>query len=477
MASNKPEGFWSVKIIALPNTITACELSEALNISIKRVRIPTGQLSETYYAFVNDFASEKRAREFANQWSGSTVFGEAIQCTAIPPKTNISRDVISKESEPVVTKKYVLSPEVLTPEEKTYYSTCKQYYNLTKMPLVSIAPNILNDDFQTESLSFKFAIDEDYDKFDMETFLNNICNLLNINRDDIRVNKIQKGSVHICLDYVVKKIGNTATQIKMLIKSTYNTLTEKVKQEMSKLKVFFMYMGDITNCANVTQIRHEIKLYPQYNRIYAPGHTYWPGALQDGRDRGDSPYYCPVGWKRYSFNVCDNFDQKFKGWCICYHGTKFEYGLSILLSGLKPAWDTAHGPGIYASPSIIYAAHPRYAEVKEIQPSQHNDFFKHGRYVQFVLECRVHPTNRKVIGRETLGASNRIIDPNISNDKIEWVIDNRGNDLVDFNDPNASIICTGLMIRVTDNHPVFLPDSQWWGYDTANNGSCNIIYE
>ncbi|CAF0939907.1 unnamed protein product [Adineta steineri] len=237
-----------------------------------------------------------------------------------------------------------------------------------------------------------------------------------------------------------------------------------------------MFMGDILSCANKTKIRNEIKLHPQYNRIYDRGHTYWTGALQDGRDRGDSPYYCPVGWKRYSFHVCDNFHEKVKGWCICYHGTKFSFGLSILLSGLKPAAVIAHGQGIYASPSIIYVSHPRYSEVREISLSEQSSFIKRGKYVQFVLECRVHPKYRKVIGCETLGADNTIIDPNINNKIIEWVIDNNNKDIVDFNDPDASIICSGLMMRVTDNHPMFLPESHWWG-QRASGQKCNIIYD
>ncbi|CAF1568893.1 unnamed protein product, partial [Rotaria sordida] len=189
--------------------------------------------------------------------------------------------------------------------------------------------------------------------------------------------------------------------------------------------------------------------------------TFWTGALHDGRDRGDKPYYCPVGWQRCSFYVADRFRERFRGCCICYHGTKFEYGLAILLSGLKPAGAIAHGPGIYATPSIIYAAHPRYAEIKEIEPKHQNEYFKNSKYIQFVLECRVHPSNIK-IGCETLGAGAATIDPNISNQKIEWVIETNGKNIVDFNDVNAEIVCTGLMIRATQEYPGLLPESKWW---------------
>ncbi|CAF3427800.1 unnamed protein product, partial [Rotaria sp. Silwood2] len=71
--------------------------------------------------------------------------------------------------------------------------------------------------------------------------------------------------------------------------------------------------------------------------------------------------------------------------------TKFAHGLSILLSGLKPAEIKAHGAGIYATPLINYAAHPRYSEVKLVESSTRKKIFKADKYVQFVLECRAHP--------------------------------------------------------------------------------------
>ncbi|CAF3962974.1 unnamed protein product, partial [Rotaria sp. Silwood1] len=41
------------------------------------------------------------------------------------------------------------------------------------------------------------------------------------------------------------------------------------------------------------------------------------------------------------------------------------------------------------------------------------------------------------------------------------VINTKGKPIMDFNDPNATIICTGLMVRITDKHPGLLPESQW----------------
>jgi hypothetical protein len=132
------------------------------------------------------------------------------------------------------------------------------------------------------------------------------------------------------------------------------------------------------------------------------------------------------------------------------------------LSGLQPAHAHEHGAGIYATPSVNYAAHPRYSEVKLIESKESKTFFKSGKYIQFVLECRVRPSNIKTIAKETLAANSTIIDSNIDNSIIEWVINNYQKKIVDFSDPDSSIICTGLLARVTNEHPGLLPESQWW---------------
>lgn len=81
--------------------------------------------------------------------------------------------------------------------------------------------------------------------------------------------------------------------------------------------------------------------------------------------------------------------------------------------------------------------------------------------MQFVLECRVHPSNIKIVDKETLGAGYTTINPNINNAIIEWVVNHHGKSVVDFNDPDSSIVCTGILTRVTDEHPGLLLESDW----------------
>ncbi|CAF1199597.1 unnamed protein product [Didymodactylos carnosus] len=388
----------------------------------------------------------------------------------------------------------VLSNQQLSIVEKTYYEECKHYYRLVGVPLISISNEIYDNNIELISSSIKFGIDEDYNKFNLQEFLNKFCNISHINISDISITKIQRGSIIVEAE-IFKNIDSNRKKLK--IKMLYDLYTTKLQEELGKMKIFFMLMGDIKLLNKKQKYRNEIKLNPKWNHIYAIGHTYWNNKLDDGRDRGNQPYYCPIGWKRYSLYITDDFYAKFKGWCICYHGTKFSYGLSILLDGIKPARTIAHGRGIYVSPSINYACHPRYSEIKKLDLVHQTNFFNSGKYIQYVLECRVHPANIIKVATQTLQATT-MIDSNINNDVIEWVINNKNKNIMDFNDLDASLICTGLMVRVTDNHPGLLHESQWWhtahlcnnkaccylGIDLNglykqknNDDKCNIIYE
>jgi len=477
MATNISNDFWSIEVYGIPSGLDKGYISLAFKIPHERITNPKQYKSRTRTLFINNQDNAECAKDFATKWSKSTVFGNTIRCTAFPSK-DVQLRLIRLKLAAMSKDTSVLSKKPIAFEEKEYFNACKQYYQLTELPLVSISSEILNKDFESKSLSFKLGIDENYDNCDIGDFLGDICILLNIDGNDINITKIQQGSIFVCFDYIPKKTNNhsKSADFKLLAKSIYDKLTDKMKKELGKMKIFYIFMGDISTCEETCRIRHDAKLYPQYNRIYGTGFLNWRSALQDGRNRGETPYYCPSGWKRYSSYTSDDFEETFKGWSLCYQGTKFQNGLSMLLSGLKPVLSIPPGEGINVSPSIIYAAHPRTSEIREIQSSDQDLFFKPGRFVQFVLECRVHPKKKKKIVGETVRVGDKIIDPNIPSDKIEWILDNQGKETVDFNDPNGSIACTGLMIRVTDNDPSFLPDSKWWGYATQK-GQCNIIYE
>lgn len=194
------------------------------------------------------------------------------------------------------------------------------------------------------------------------------------------------------------------------------------------------------------------ELDSRYNRIYGKGAdmTYWEGNCNDGIDRGRYPYYCPVGWKRFSLKVGD-FDQKYTGWPVAYHGTKENCVALILSGGLKTFNDIdIRGNSIKAaffSPCIEYSASPRYAKI--YKESDNN-------YIQIVLQCRVNPNSFKV-QPETMGASKTRIHPLYDNKKIEWYIESK----TDTHLTTKDYVCYGIMVRSCPD-PRSLPESHWW---------------
>ncbi|CAF3748520.1 unnamed protein product [Rotaria sp. Silwood1] len=196
-------------------------------------------------------------------------------------------------------------------------------------------------------------------------------------------------------------------------------------------------------------------LFPRWNRVYScgPEGTYWTGSL----NRAGKPYYCPVGWTRFAIKVTktqEEFDQLYGDYHVAYHGTKSAVASDILNNGLQGSEGCyREGLNIYLSPSIEYSAHPRYAT-----PWQQKET---GKYYQMVLQCRVNPRLVEVglIESETLLAKNAKtfqIDPNFSNDELEWILP------ADKPVGRHDLICYGLMIRITYDDPVSLPSSKWW---------------
>ena len=105
----------------------------------------------------------------------------------------------------------------------------------------------------------------------------------------------------------------------------------------------------------------------------------WRGALKGSRTADLLGYFCPANWRRFSLDVSID-DETFSKSSIMYHGTIGENALPIVRDGFKPR-ECQHGvTAVYLTPSICYAAHPRYARVYKSQE---------GCYFQVVLEVRV----------------------------------------------------------------------------------------
>jgi len=187
----------------------------------------------------------------------------------------------------------------------------------------------------------------------------------------------------------------------------------------------------------------------RYDRSYGPGHTDWTGALSDGRNRGNVPYFCPSGWHRCSLKI-NEFDSRFQGWGYCYHGTNGENVSPILKTGFLTSSKCYCANGekvVYMSPSISYCSHPRYA----------TPFKCKGKDIQVVLQCRINP--KCVWKKRKLTLEKRkIVDKNVSDNEMEWLF--KADDEMEDGRPviTNAIICTGIMMRYKED----VDCDAWW---------------
>ena len=152
-------------------------------------------------------------------------------------------------------------------------------------------------------------------------------------------------------------------------------------------------------------------------------------------------------------NSKEEFEKKFKDWRIVYHGTGPEIANLILNSGFKANFKN----DVYFSPSIEYCSIPRYSKIWKRELD--------GKYIQLILQCRLNPKSISRTRSETMLKSEFQkeiqIDPNFKNDELELVIrPNAGDNVVHFED--YKVICTAIMLRITDKDPIELDCNQWW---------------
>ena len=126
---------------------------------------------------------------------------------------------------------------------------------------------------------------------------------------------------------------------------------------------------------------------------------------------------------------------------------------------------------VYFSPSIEYAAHPRYATVYKVSIDESQEIL----YMQMVLQLRVNPKHIwKKVGGTLPGAfdpakghydkarDNQPADPNFpENRNLEWLVKpipgKSGTDMFE----NMFVIY-GIMIRVSETDPKTHPTNDWW---------------
>jgi hypothetical protein len=205
-------------------------------------------------------------------------------------------------------------------------------------------------------------------------------------------------------------------------------------------------------------------VHPNVNKTMAL--TSWKGP--NSYNYYDLNYFCPCGWRRFALKVPSDLPDDFwKNSSNMYHGLQPEFVQAIVRDGFKPNECQHDGKAVYLTPSIRYAAHPRFARIQVYK----------GLYYQVILQCRV--LNSKltafkdavkkggVPGKgteeipgtgETMKVRKKMtIDDNHHNDLMEclWFSDT-------FVKARHGLVVAGVMIRCLGTNPIDLEENRWW---------------
>lgn len=162
--------------------------------------------------------------------------------------------------------------------------------------------------------------------------------------------------------------------------------------------------------------------------------------------RGGQSYVLPIGFARVGIKPNKSHglvENGMKNWHVCFHGTKYQYLVDILIHGqlLVPGSILHSGESIRTQPGHINGAFSRTNEhtgkKEEFNPTNKvffspsikycanavytNEYYCNERHYHFALQIRIQPNTYKV-GQQTIGATEEI-DPNIPNTSIEWYAD------------------------------------------------------
>jgi len=222
---------------------------------------------------------------------------------------------------------------------------------------------------------------------------------------------------------------------------------------------------------------HSSKYNPGFNRIYVrPSHpranqtmneTTWSGSLSS---ESALDYFCPSGWRRFALNV--NPSQAFwKSSSTMYHGLDPQNVRAIIKHGFAPNQCQHGSKAVYLTPSIRYAAHPRYARV----------YKRNGKYFQVVLQVRVANSqvkHWKEVAQAAKEAGSIKISGIVGNGSETMHVENK--ESIDDNFPDNfsmeflhlsnkahvtaadGLLVTGIMVRCLDTDPIGEKHNSWW---------------
>eukprot|EP01083_Nonionella_stella_P069957 186843_1 len=336
---------------------------------------------------------------------------------------------------------------------KEIYAAAKKIYKQQQSP-VFIHKSIDESKYNhANALPLTLTMDQDYNTFDQQQFKRDFASKMKIPISAIKIISITAGSV-VCHTEIsaFEQNGKTFT-----VGAIAEILSEEeAAKSLVEFCIFLAEFGEPID--QFKPLKQKLIMNPQWNKTYEEGQTYWVGTLNN---RKTEPYYCPLGWKKYTVKV-DNFN-KYWNWPVAYHGTKFTLSMMISFSKLraggnpnvkKASGADCFGTGVYFSPSIEYAAHPLYSHPKKMS-SNAKQFA--GKWVQVVLNCRIKPGSYKKYSG-TIGDTTQQIDPRYNNNQLEWLIQAPQGSYLD----ESQVVFCGYMIRTSDCDPRHLPSSKWW---------------
>ena len=123
------------------------------------------------------------------------------------------------------------------------------------------------------------------------------------------------------------------------------------------------------------------------------------------------------------------------GWHVAYHGTGQGSVGDILLSTLRQGPRALQGPGIYITPSIVYAS--LYATSLTLRD---------GSRAKAVLQCRVRPSAISARRPATQGVPSNggRIDKNFDNNQLNWLVRPSGSSGLASPD---QLVCYGILVK------------------------------
>eukprot|EP01083_Nonionella_stella_P047936 128367_1 len=355
------------------------------------------------------------------------------------------------------------------------FQTAKLFYKQHGKPLIRDKHRALADikknaaNYKNVALPLVLGQDKPFNEWDEDAFKREFSTKFKIPIECICINSVTAGSRIIDLRLETHLNGQ---ELLMPIECIAEKISgDKALKEFVEFSIFAMEFG--LPKAGFVPLKQRVIMNPRWNRAYGRGHTTWTGALSDGKSRGNEPYYCPVGWKRFAVQFSQNaydFANVYDDWPIAYHGTKFGFGMMIALTGLMCNGGD-HGDGVYLSPSIKYVTHPRYAKPvkfdlnkarrKQWTQDHINEFRKYdGKYIQCAFMCRVKP-GAYIKRKETMAYwtdfphKNGVFD-NIDINEIEWIVKGKKGEIIETD----KILIYGIMIRACNKNTTGYEDAQ-----------------